>query len=935
MATYLQGITDYIPQVQPFRPDLNFYEGVLNKKQAQYEAGYAKLSNLYGTLLNSELSRTDNSERRDKFFTDIENQIKKVSSLDLSKTENVKTAQKVFQPILDDKYILKDIAFTRSYRAEMNKAQYFMNCIDEKKCGGKYWEDGVRAINYMREDFAKASADESLSAQNPVYTPYVDVTKKAMEFAKEMGFNNQSISWTPDGRYIIKTKNGPAMIPGLTEAFMSAFGNDPAVMSMYKTQAFLDRKDYSKANAYKFDGDESAAEREYLTASANIVNQKMQALAAQADKDKQAVQTKKAAAEESVAKIPINDDLDAAFVAMLNGIPMEEQAVNSAEQVANESLQYIDGVDFSKMDINSLRFRIDNARAGELFYTNMGKAAESYAMNTMEQDLEVDKYSLATFEHGLKMSQIAAEGEMRMRLKQMEIDAENAAVAAAEQALSFDENGVPVDIAGKGQMTTDLNMKALVDGANADAEAGVFNLISQKALYTAEKLNNVITGAGYSEAQKAAAKTSLEQLFGSGATVDSIRKQYKSVDPNVVRGSMTGLNSKLDGFISTAGNGLFRNDAEFSSSTMALNSKLSTAQQMKNGITEAYYENNKNVRNRMIADGVEDADLFMDEKGNQKSFTEFASGWEKRHGVASVFSDGEGAYEDLYKKFTEYYNGGKVDIRSQYGSLEEGGGQNLAAQSRVFVMDPANLKSATRAKVKEMYATDIASALRDSAYGNSAFIMGDVTNLSSEEIAEMGASEDAALTKNMLNEIMRTAFTTAYKDNKTDRPVMDVELHNIVGNDPNKVGVSFTINQDFLDKFKGTAKEKGLLAKMVGESGQNKISFVMDKDKAQSNFLTQFEPTPAEYIMNTTGSLHINDYAGYSGHATITKTDGGYFSTTGELKYVDDQTGKLVSTSLNGVGQQTSDINVLYAQINELLRVQAQQNIQTSRGISK
>ena len=136
MATYLQGVTDYIPQVQPFRPDLNFYEGVLNKKQAQYEAGYAKLSNLYGTLLNSELSRTDNSERRDKFFTDIENQIKKISSLDLSKNENVKAAQKVFQPILDDKYILKDIAFTRSYRAEMNKAQYFMNCVDEKKCGG-------------------------------------------------------------------------------------------------------------------------------------------------------------------------------------------------------------------------------------------------------------------------------------------------------------------------------------------------------------------------------------------------------------------------------------------------------------------------------------------------------------------------------------------------------------------------------------------------------------------------------------------------------------------------------------------------------------------------------------------------------------------------------------------------------------------------------
>jgi hypothetical protein len=935
MATYLSGITDYIPQVQPFKPDLNFYEGVLNKKQAQYEAGYAKLSNLYGTLLNSELSRTDNSGRRDKFFTDIENQIKKISTLDLSKSQNVNAAQKVFQPILDDKYILKDIAFTRSYRNEMNKAQYFMNCIDEKKCGGKYWEGGVRAINYMREDFAKASADESLGYQNPTYTPYVDVYKKAMEFAKEMGFNNQTLSWTDDGRYIIKTKNGPAMIPGLTEAFMSAFGNDPAVMSMYKTQAFLDRKDYSKANAYKFNGDENAAEREYLTTAANIVSQKMTQLSAQAEKDKQAVTAKKTAAEESAEKIPINEDLDAAFVAMLNGIPMEENAINTAEQVANQSLEALDGLDFSKMDVNALRYRIDNARAGELFYTTMGQAAQSYAMNTMEQDVEVDKYSLAQFEHGLKLQQIAAEGDMRMRLKKMELDAERAAQEAADSALQFDDAGIPIDTGGKGQSTTDLNMKVIVDGANADAESKVFGLIGEKALFTAEKLNNIITGPGYSEAQKAAAKTSFEQIFGSGSTIENIRTNYKNIDSNKVRGTMSGLNSKLDGFIATNGNGLFRNDANFSTNVMSINGKLEVAQQMKNGITEAYYENNKNVRNRMIADGIEDADLFMDEKGNQRPFAEFTQAWQKRHSFESNFDDGDDEYEDLYKKFTEYYNGGKIPIRSQYGTIEEGGGQNLAAQSRLYVMDPAQLGSATRARVKELYQKDIASAMRNPAYGNAAFVMGDVTNLSSEEIEELGQSEDAELTKKMLNEVMRSAFTTKWKEDKANRPVMDVELHNLVGNDPNKIGVSFTINQDFIDQFKGTEKEKGILKDLYGASGQSKISFVMDKDAAQSNFLTQFEPSPEEYIMNTKGSVNISSYSETGGYATISKTPGGYFSTTGELKYVDENTGKLVSMPLNGLGYESSDLNNLYAQVNELLKEQALDNIQTARGLNK
>jgi hypothetical protein len=935
MATYLQGLTDYIPQVQPFRPDLNFYEGVLSKKQSQYEAGYAKLSNLYGTLLNSELSRTDNSDRRDKFFTDIENQIKKISTLDLSKSENVKTAQKVFQPILDDKYILKDIAFTRSYRNELNKAQYFMNCIDEKKCGGKYWEDGVRAINYMREDFANASADESLSYQNPVYTPYVDVYKKAMEFAKEMGFDNQTISWTPDGRYIVKTKNGPSMIPGLTEAFMSAFGNDPAVTEMYKTKAFLDRKDYSKANAYKFNGDESAAEREYLTTAANIVSQKMAALSQQTERDKEAVNAKKAAAEESVSKTPINEDLDAAFVAMLNGIPAEENAVNAAETVANQSLEALEGIDFSKMDINALRYRIDNARAGELFYSTMSDAAQSYAMNTMSQDVEVDRYSLAQFEHGLRMTQIAAEGDIKMRLKQMEIDAENKAAAAVEKALQFDDNGIPIDTGGKGQMTSDLNMKALVDGANAEAESNTYQLIGQKAVITAEKLYNVMTGPGYTEAQKTAAKTSFEQIFGAGSTIDSVRRDYKQIDANKVRSSIGGLNSKLDGFIATGGNGLFRTDAEFSTNMMALNSQLEVAQQMKNGITEAYFENNKNVRNRMIADGVEDVDLFMDEKGNQRSFEEFKVEWAKRHNFESLFDDGDDEYEDLYADFTEYYNSGKVPLRSQYGSLGEEGGQNLAAQSRLYVMDPASLNSATRAKVKDLYQTDIATALRNPAYGNSAFILGDVTDLTSEEIEDLGKDEMSASAKKMLNDILRSAFTTEWKANKADRPVMDVELHNIVGNDPNKIAVSFNINQDYIDKFKGSEKEKGLLKDLYGANGETKISFVMDKDAAQSNFFTQFEPSPAEYIMNTKGSVNISSYADTGGYATISKTSSGLYSTTGELKYIDENTGRLTSVPLNSLGYQSSDLNVLYAQVNELLKAQALDNIQTARGLGK
>jgi hypothetical protein len=44
MATYLQGVTDYIPQFQPFQPDLNFYGNVMQTKQTQYDTNWKALN---------------------------------------------------------------------------------------------------------------------------------------------------------------------------------------------------------------------------------------------------------------------------------------------------------------------------------------------------------------------------------------------------------------------------------------------------------------------------------------------------------------------------------------------------------------------------------------------------------------------------------------------------------------------------------------------------------------------------------------------------------------------------------------------------------------------------------------------------------------------------------------------------------------------------
>src|SRR5688572_30964700 len=161
MATYIQGLTDFIPQIQPFRPDFNFYAYALQTKQGQYDAGHEKLSSVYGSLLNSPMLRDNNNKNRDEFFKAADTNVKKISGLDLSLQENVDAAYNVFKPFYEDKNMMKDISFTRQYQKELQRGDNFRNCIDPKKCGGKYWETGIQAMHYKANEFRNASDEEA------------------------------------------------------------------------------------------------------------------------------------------------------------------------------------------------------------------------------------------------------------------------------------------------------------------------------------------------------------------------------------------------------------------------------------------------------------------------------------------------------------------------------------------------------------------------------------------------------------------------------------------------------------------------------------------------------------------------------------------------------------------------------------------------------
>jgi len=243
MATYLQGVTDYIPQYQPFQPDFNFFAGVIQKKQDQYDKNWSKLNTVYGKFLNAPLTREDNIKNRDQYFKQSVAAIQKITSMDLSLDQNVQQALQVFSPLYNDKNLLHDMGYTKKSMENFSSLESLKSCVGEN-CPGKYWEPGAQYIQYKMEEYKNASADQALLMSAPDAVPMIDVRKRALDLAKEF---KPVIQETPQGMYIVTKKNGQLVQVPLYEHYKALIGEDPAVKRMYAVDAYVERENFVRS----------------------------------------------------------------------------------------------------------------------------------------------------------------------------------------------------------------------------------------------------------------------------------------------------------------------------------------------------------------------------------------------------------------------------------------------------------------------------------------------------------------------------------------------------------------------------------------------------------------------------------------------------------------------------------------------------------------
>lgn len=241
MATYIQGVQDSIEKVRPPQTNLQFEAQMLQTRQSKYDAGHKQLSDLYGKILNSGLTRETNVEARDDFFKLIDNDLRKVAGLDLSKESNVIKSQHVFEQIYDNDFLVKDMVWTRNYQDEMQRAEAFKNCVDPEKCGGEYWDEGIKYMQYKRQEFADSNNNDSLSFQNAEFVPYNNIMEKAMVAAETAGL---SIKYdNVIGDYKVTFKNGDAIEQPLTMLFSKLYKERPQYQKQFEVESYVERKD--------------------------------------------------------------------------------------------------------------------------------------------------------------------------------------------------------------------------------------------------------------------------------------------------------------------------------------------------------------------------------------------------------------------------------------------------------------------------------------------------------------------------------------------------------------------------------------------------------------------------------------------------------------------------------------------------------------------
>lgn len=698
MATYTAAT--FIPQLQPYQPDLNLYSNLIQNSQSQYDTNWKSLNKVYGQYFYADLTREDNTKKKDYLLNQINFNVGRLAGLDLSLQQNVSQATQVFKPFYEDKGLMKDMAWTKNYNSQVGKAQALQGSADEKR-RSQFWDTGLKELQYKREEFKDATADKAMSMENSLYTPYVNVQDKALKLAKDYG-NIESVNLSDDGRWVVKKTNGQVLEEPLQKLFEANLGNDPQVEAIYKTQSYVNRKDYANSNAAQFGGDKNTAELKYLENNFNI-------LKGQSQKRYNALNERSTVYDNKIKDLQrridagdkspeIKDQLDAYLEnkqindSVLERSKKEYDMMSSGQSsTATTSTGFINPYG----DIESLRYKVDNGVASMLMEKDLDQAAHVYAYRNAKVDMDANPYAVMSDKHKYNMSEIAARVQGQKEVAafkadlQSKIDADKDKIAAGTHYK--DETGEVVPY--EDQSTTYVMKSA--KGTTTDSQKAIdLSRMIVKNQTENHALPWMKSTLGVLQELKNNKEIDQKQLSQILSTAKAPNMSYEEFNKRLQKDPVAFLTRTIgaDGLkrIKSNYNNFIKNNSELT--TIKNNSK----EIIKDNVAFQDYINylgadtkwrtdsSKAVEMELSRQGMKFSQFLYDEKGNLRSEDQF-----RKKLVKEGRDPDDADYSDLVTGASEVWKSEKVIKKPIVGIDSFGGGTGTFTQgARGITVNP-------------------------------------------------------------------------------------------------------------------------------------------------------------------------------------------------------------------------------------------------------
>jgi hypothetical protein len=831
--------------------------------------------------------REKNIEERDAFFKTIDQDIKRMSGMDLSKQQNVDSASGIFNQMLDNKGIVKDMVWTKNWQKQHQRADGFRNCVDPEKCGGMAWEGGVNALNYMADEFKNATDEEAQSFGAARYTPAQDVMGKAIKLAKEADLNITVDQRS--GGYIVTTKNGPNLLARpLAQLFSGTLGKDPAIMEYYKTKAYVDRKGWIASKTPEL-GSREAAEQAYIQEMTQTVGPKLNESEKNIKSVQENVSNQRKNLEDEIRTRGTQPNSTLAEI-YRQSVGTEEELNNSADVIKDASGNMAVGL--SNAGTRAAMANLDAARAASYLQGDINNAAMVLANKDSSQTMRVDPYAM---EGTRQANRLILEDRKDIRMiKKFELGQLAKKKEARGGVLANEGWKVP---AGKGSASVNLaEDAALTEYEDVYSDAVDAVSVNEKQMLK-EAFKIVQLEAKNSSATKSAGAQT--DLLAMG---DAMIQEAKKNDPAFLRKYASYTDEQKLNVLKDYN---FDNEIKKMSGTMADDLYTNVLNPMmdqgtpSNRVNRKYFSNlwsgtsNRTKRdiikrksvmldhldasNRTkvaqvkadvlsksggFAEYADDFDIFIDDNGIAKpreqfvkDYVEQAMGEQPEHNNPTALRQyATDQAMEIYNNMDDENDGIMTHWREAYSSLAlatgqtnlSGGGSQAVAEGRGYLADPVEFQGTATFGFMGS-SRDVFSAGPEGARVS----MGAMGNQLPEE-----SNEDAMA---VLRQLYTDMATKTSPEDKT-RPVLNIVTQDIAGGNSEWMAVNVKVDDRYAKQYVGSKNNEGLMYDNRVALQEDGITMYIKKSSATNQFYKNSKSSDVENILHYTGEYEIDDY---------------------------------------------------------------------------